>query len=170
MTSLQPGMRLAVQLAFEERDNNENAELTEIPLPSKIFCDTVAEEYDTAFRTAMAGLMFASPVDLVALQESLRTYEFQSWGESFAAYWQSTLWLPAGIYVSGVTTNHAALAAPLQAEIDDLIYLGQPAENYENTMEEFADRLASILYTYTTELIVQAVITPPPYTKTEMVI
>lgn len=165
--SLKPDIRRVVQDAFEERNSGEiDASRSQIslPLPSKLFCDGIADAYEKYFRTLHAGIMSPSPIGLSALKTGLRVFDFLTWGNAFAVYWQSTVWTPTGVYTGGITTNAIVIGAALQSEINLLIFTERPRD-----MMTFADRIATILTTYTTQLLVQATLSVPPNTKVEKV-
>jgi hypothetical protein len=133
------------------------------PLLSKAFCDKIAEEYEKWYKTLHAGVMPPNAVGLAALQTGLRIAGFSKWGVAFAAYWQTTIWMPTGVYVGGVATNAIAQGALLQVDIDNLIRTGS------KDIPEFANRIGDLLHKYTLNLTVQAGITVAPYTKVEKV-
>jgi len=160
----------ALERSFEDRTQSEidSNRVSKTPLPSRVFCDTLAQEYDSWFRTLHAGIMSPNPTGLAALKSGLRTFMFSSWGVSFAAYWTSTTWLPTGVYTGGIVTNGTVQGAGLQSELTSML-TRTDALSDKNSMREFANRMAGILYTYTTGLIVQATLSVPPNTKTEKV-
>jgi hypothetical protein len=163
----------AVRLAFDERNTSEidaNRANT-APLPSKIFCDVVADEYDKWFRTLQVGFMHPVPSGLEALKTNLRSFYFTTWGTAFLSYWQTTVWPPdtIGLYLSGVFVNAPIAAAQLQSEINNLLFSEQP-KSMLGSPDAFAERIAEIISTYTTKLQVQAVLSIPPYTTTEFVV
>ena len=161
------GVLKALQDAFADRTQSEidaNRSQTATPVPSKVFSDTLAEEYEKWFKTLHAGIMSPAPTALPALKTGLKIFEFTGWGTAFAAYWTSTTWTPSGIYTGGIVTNAPAMGAALQSEINTFITSGG-----SKTMEAFADRIATVLYTYTTGLTVQATLSVPPNTKVETV-
>lgn len=136
---------------------------SQAPLPSKTFSDTVAEEYDKWFKTTHAGIMSPAPTGLPALKTALRAYMFKGWGAGFAAYWQSTVWTPSGIYTGGVTINASTQGTSLQSQIDSSL------RSQFQDMDSFARKIAELLHTYTTGLTVQATLSVPPNTKVETV-
>jgi hypothetical protein len=164
---LYPGVSRAVFLTVDERVRLEietNRDAIVVPLPSRSFCDLVADEYDRWFRTLHAGPMSAAPAGLPALRRGLRSYLFASWGVSFSGYWQSVIWMPTGTHISGVMTNAVQIGAALQSDINRLMTSERPG-----SYGHFAERISDILYTYTTRLLVQATLSVSPYTRVESV-
>lgn len=163
--SLTNGIISAVHKSANERVQSEidSNRSSQAPLPSKTFSDAVAEEYDKWFKTTHAGIMSPSPTGLSALKIALRVYMFKGWGTGFAAYWQSTIWSPSGIYTGGVTINASTQGTSLQSEID-----GALRTQFQD-MDAFARKIAELLHTYTTGLTVQATLSVPPNTKVETV-
>lgn len=165
MGGLPAGVKKAVDVSFQDRNQNEMdvSKSAIAPLPSKIFSDTLADEYDKWFKTLHAGIMVPNPIGLAALKAGLRIFKFASWGTALSVYWTTVVWLPSGIYTGGITTNAVVQAAGLQSEINSMLLSGM------RTSDEFANRIATILYTYTTGLTVQATLSVPPNTKVETV-
>lgn len=162
---LTSGIINAVHLSFDERKQDEidANRPSRAPLPSRTFSDTVAVEYEKWFKTTHAGIMSPAPVGLAALKTALRVYMFRGWGIAFASYWQSTIWMPTGVYTGGITANASAQGSALQSELDGLITKGF------SDMDSFARKIAELLHTYTTGLQVQATLSVPPNTKVETV-
>jgi len=109
--------------------------------------------------------MSPNPTGLTILKIGLRVFEMKGWGVAFATYWSTTTWLPSGVYTGGLTTNGIAQGAKMQLEIEKML-----KDRSIKSSDDFADRIASMLSTYTTGLIVQATLSIPPNTKPETVI
>lgn len=128
---------------------------------SQKFCQDIADGYDSWYKAQIyAGILpVGSTVPLVI--PSLQVYKMASWGVTFGAYWQSTIWVPLPPYSLGVTIDGTPVGAAMQPEINALF---MPDRQWR-TLEQFAQRLSTILYTYTTKLHVLGTrISPPPPT------
>lgn len=170
MGNLPAGVLRSLERSFDDRNSGEidANRSSAAPLPSKILSDTLAEEYDSWFKTLHAGIMSPQPQGLAALKSSLRVYNFATWGAAFTAYWTAVIWLPSGVYTGGVTTNAPAQGVALQNEINTILR-SEFTSSKNKTVEDFADRIAGALHTYTTKLTVQATLSVPPNTKVETV-
>lgn len=167
---LSSGIATVIDRSFVERTSEiDTNRQSPAPPISKTFANGIAEEYDKWFRGCSAGLLSPSPTGLSTLKTALASHKFIGWGAAFSTYWMSTIWIPKGIYTGGITLNGVIVGGALQNEIDRMLLVDFAPES-KKTMKDFADRIASILHTYTTKLLVQAALSVPPYTKTEIVI
>lgn len=169
ISGLPAGILRACTTTIDERVDGEIDASQNIwmPLPARTFCNIVAEEYEKWFLTTHAGIMIPRPAGLAILKNAIRSYDFTTWGPAWQVYWSTTVWLPAGVYITGKTTNHAIQAVAMQAELTAMI--AEYSVSWPGTMEVFANRIANILYTYTTGLLVLTSLTVPPYFSIEKV-
>jgi hypothetical protein len=130
---------------------------------SQKFCQDISQEYDKWFKANAKAGVLKPGTTVPPVIPLLRIYKMASWGVAFGAYWQTVVWAPAPPYSLGVTIDGTAVGAAMQPQINALF---APDKQWR-TLEEFVQRLSTILYTYTNQLHVLGTrISPPPPTDT----
>lgn len=135
----------------------------------QLFCDRVAGAYDSWMKGAslLGGDLIAVTPGPSLLSASLRTYQFLGWAPAFTSYLLSVIWVP-GLGQTLLTGGGASAtvlpkAAALQSALGALVLAGGSAAAFSHR-HGFADRIATLLATYTVGTTITSVprFKPPP--------
>lgn len=124
-----------------------------VPLMPKEVADGLAQAYHDWTRSALAGGMLPIGGDPSVISAQLQLFPLMAgWGPGTVAYWSSVLWALPGVS-NGVTipVTMAKVSVDILAELFTPPF---PNSSSPKSVEEFADKLAGILYSNTTSLIV----------------
>jgi hypothetical protein len=156
------GLKGPIVAAFQKMQSSQASNPSFLFIHEQL-CRDVAKAYDAWFKGALGDLMPVITPGPNVLVPGMRAPLMTGWGAAFASYSVATRFTPVGVEVSGVITNASAQASILQAAITSLMPV------YSPSIQAFGERIAALLSTYTTGLMVQVTLSVPPGTKTGVI-
>lgn len=154
-------LKSKIKQALEDTAKVKDSEAGAPPMIHSKAAKAIAAAYDDYASQAQAGpLLISVPGQKILIEQGLSAPSFAGLGPAILLYWTPIMWAGAG-FIPANPTIPVALSG-IAPEIAAMIAGTKP-----DSMDTFADKLSTILHTYTGQLMVLATTTSiPPVVST----